>query len=116
MAHNSGLPQPMLATAQVPASSSTSTASSMGAAMASLRPNHSESGITLANNLSSPNTSMIGASRDAVMNNRLPNSTNDIVDGSHQQQSLNYRNMTAMEKTGPGFTSKGRKYNNLVYI
>ena len=107
MAHNSGLPQTMLASAQVPASSSTSTASSIGAAMASLRPNQPESGITVANNMSSSNTSMIGASRDAVMNNRLPNSTNDNVGGGHQQQSLNYRNMTAIEKAGPGFTSKG---------
>ena len=114
MAHNSGLPQAMMASAQVPASSSTSTASSIGAAMASLRPNQPESGITVGNNMSSSNSTMIGASNDAVMNNRLANSTNDNVGGSHQQQSLNYRNMTAIGRAGPDSNSKSGKYNTLV--
>ena len=73
MSQNTGLPQTMMATAQVPAPSSTSTTSSTGGLMASLRPNLAEKSMGVGNNMSVSETILMGASNKAVINNRMAN-------------------------------------------
>ena len=103
MSQNTGLPQTMMATAQVPAPSSTSTTSSTGGLMASLRPNLSEKSMGVGNNMSVSETILMGASNKAVINNRMANNNFGMASGKHsQQQALDFRNL----KSGAHTNSK----------
>lgn len=97
----------MMATAQVPASSSTSTASSTGGgAMASLRTNLSEKNITVGSNMSAAEATMMGASNEVVINNRLANNNVAIASGNHSQQVMDFRSLNAIGKVGARSNSK----------
>ena len=90
--NNTGLPQTMAATAQVPAPSSTSTTSSTAAGMISLRGNISENNAT-GMNMSGAENRMTGQQNDAALNNRVLN-TQNIGNSSigHSQQVIDFRN------------------------
>ena len=96
ISQTTGMPQTMIATAQVPASSSTSTASSGGGAMISLRTKTSEKNAIGTNILTDP--PMIGATSDAVLNSRLPNNNIGIPGGNHPQPIVDFRSLNAMGK------------------
>ena len=98
IAHTTGMPQTMIATAQVPASSSTSTASSGGGAMVSLRTNISEKNAVGANIMSGADPPMIGAPNDAVLSSRLPSHNIGIPGGNHSQPIVDFRSLNTMGK------------------
>ena len=89
--NNTGLPQTMAATAQVPAPSSTSTTSSTAAGMISLRGNISENNTTGMN--MSGAERMIGQQNDIAINNRVLNTQNiGTTSIGHSQQVIDFRN------------------------
>ena len=106
LSQNTGMPQTMMATAQVPASSSTSTASSAGGAMASLRTNPSDKNVMGGNNMSSADPAMIGMPNDAVMNSRLANNTLGMAGGNHSQHVMDFRSLNAIGKVEGRSNSK----------
>ena len=90
--NNTGLPQTMAATAQVPAPSSTSTTSSTAAGMISLRGNISENNTT-GMNMSGAENRMIGQHNDIAINNRVLNTQNiGTTSIGHSQQVIDFRN------------------------
>ena len=106
MPQTTGLPQTMLATAQVPASSSTSTASSTGGVMASLRTNLPEKNTAGGHNMSAAEATMIGTQHEAVINNRLANNNVGIASEKHSPQVMDFRSLNAMGKVGGRSNSK----------
>ena len=90
--NNTGLPQTMVATAQVPAPSSTSTTSSTAAGMISLRGNLSENNTT-GMNMSGAENRMTGQQNDTTLNNRVLNTQNiGTTSIGHSQQVIDFRN------------------------
>ena len=84
----------MIATAQIPASSSTSTASSIGGPMVSLRSNISDN----TNNVGGVNQSMMGSINETGINSRIGNNSSmgGISSNPPQQQVMDFRSLNTM--------------------
>ena len=99
----------MVATAQVPASSSTSTASSGGGAMVSSRTIQSEKNAVGSSMMPGVDPPMIGTPNDAVLNSRIVNNTVGIAGGNHSQTIIDFRSLNTMGKVEGRSHSKTSK-------
>ena len=110
MSNPSAVPQTMMATAQVPASSSTSTVSSIGGPMVSLRSNLSDH----TNNGGGGNQTMIGSINEAGINSRMGNNPmmGGVNSNSSQQQVMDFRSLNTMGKMDGRSNSKTSTLNS----
>ena len=113
MQQSNAHPQTMVATAQVPASSSTSTASSIGGPMISLRSNLSDN-----TNVGGVNQSMAGAINETGMNQRIGNHPMLGVGNNNppQNQVMDFRSLNTMGKLDGRSNSKTSECKIVIYL
>ena len=103
----------MVATAQVPASSSTSTASSIGGPMVSLRSNLSDN-----TNVGGVNQSMTGAINETGMNQRIGNHPMLGIGNNNppQNQVMDFRSLNTIGKLDGRSNSKTSECKIVIYL
>lgn len=113
MQHSNSNPQSMVATAQVPASSSTSTASSIGGPMVSLRSNLSDN-----TNVGGVNQSMTGAINETGMNQRIGNHPMLGIGNNNppQNQVMDFRSLNTVGKLDGRSNSKTSECKIVIYL
>ena len=99
----------MMATAQVPASSSTSTASSTGGQIVSLRTNLSEKNVMGGHSILGTEPTMIGKPSEVAMNSRVANNNIGVGNGGHSQQLMDFRGLNTLGKNEGHSNSKTSK-------